>query len=99
MDDEDVAVEVRDRGGGDGADEVAEEAVALVGADHDQPAAMVGGDLDQALPCRGRLDRQGLGVEAGLAGQRGTVLGGFLGRRLDLVRRRRLKLAAARRMR
>ena len=78
VDDEDGALEVGDGGGGDGAGEVAEQAVALVGADHDQAALVVFGDLDQALPGGGRLDRQGLGVEAGLAGQGGAVLGGFL---------------------
>ena len=73
VDDQHGALEVGDGGGGDGAGEVAEEAVALVGADHDQAALVLFGDLDQALPGGGRLDRQGLGVEARLAGQGGAV--------------------------
>ena len=73
---------------------MAEEAVALVGADHDQAALVVFGDLDQALPGGGRLDRQGRGGEARLVGQVGALFGGFLGGRLDLVGSCRLKLAA-----
>ncbi len=81
-------------GGGDGAGEVAEEAAALVGADHDQAAGVLLGDLDEALPGGRRFDRQRLGAEARLLGELGAVGGGFLRRLLDLVGRGRVELAA-----
>ena len=59
VDDQDGALEVGDGGGGDGAGEVAEQAAALVGADHDQAAFVLVGDLDEALPGGGGLDRRG----------------------------------------
>src|ERR1700761_7953554 len=90
VDDQDGAGEVRDRRRGDGAREVADQAAALVGADYDQAAGVLLGDLHQALPGRRRLDRQRLRAEARLRRQLGAVGGGFLRRLLDLVGRRRV---------